>query len=754
MWPGKPLPRTTVHAVSGFDEWNCLIPSGCVQRLSMVLAPWSAEVTETPAASAPDQVLKIFGSPRNTEAFIRWNAPANNGSAITNYFLQYRTSGQSWSTTRQNTVAGNAVSFIKTGLTNGVRYGFRLHATNGEGNGGWSPEEFVTPVADEAIPEQIQNIVSSAGNGAVDLQWPSPLSNGAEVTNYRIQWKSGSQSYAASRQRDTLYAFAAISGLTNGTPHDFRIRATNSIGDGPWSAEVTETPAASAPDQIDMIFSTAGDGQVISEWSAPADNGAGIIRYEVQWRDVNQSFDSSRQVSVTVTNYTRTGLANGTAYFFRVRAVNSAGNGTFSPEDSANPVSPADVPERVTGVSSTPGNASISYTWQAPASVGSSVSSYTIQWKSGSEVYASSRQATSTANAYTLTGLTNGIAYDVRIRAHNTTGAGAWSADEREAPEAQVPGQITIFYGSPRSGGTYLEWAAPDSNGASITAYEVQWRENSQSFDPTRQATPTATSYNVTGLTNGTNYHFRVRATNSVGNGSYSDVIQETPAASSQTYGSAGSYSFAWPWETNKAFVVLEGGGGGGGGGGVGSSTGGAGGGGGGSTNGDDGEATLSLTNAGGNGGGGYRNGGSGSSSGRGAGGGGGGSSSLTQDSITLVARGGGGGGGAGGNNAGHGSLVGGIGSPGTAQFEPTYGGNVGSGQDSNGGNGGDGGTGGSRGGDGGGGQVISMVLNNLNIGDILGVTVGNGGGGAAGSSQANYGTSGSAGRVEIIPLY
>ena len=51
--------------------------------------------------------------------------------------------------------------------------------------------------------------------------------------------------------------------------------------------------------------------------------------------------------------------------------------------------------------------------------------SYTVQWKSGSEAYAASRQQTVTASRTTISGLTNGTTYTVRVQTRHAGGTSA-----------------------------------------------------------------------------------------------------------------------------------------------------------------------------------------------------------------------------------------------------------------------------------------------------------------------------------------
>lgn len=83
--------------------------------------------------------------------------------------------------------------------------------------------------------------------------------------------------------------------------------------------------AITFPGKPGGLSSVAGSGQVTVSWLAPADDGGiPVIKYQVQkngdeiWTDVTSG-----------TTYTFSGLTNGTAYAFQVRAVNVLGAGEF-----------------------------------------------------------------------------------------------------------------------------------------------------------------------------------------------------------------------------------------------------------------------------------------------------------------------------------------------------------------------------------------------------------------------------------------
>ena len=83
------------------------------------------------------------------------------------------------------------------------------------------------------------------------------------------------------------------------------------------------TEAVTVPAAPQSFAPTPGDGQVALSWTAPAiDGGAAISHYEVSSDNGGTWITASSN-----TAHTFTGLTNGTAYTFKVRAVNSVGNG-------------------------------------------------------------------------------------------------------------------------------------------------------------------------------------------------------------------------------------------------------------------------------------------------------------------------------------------------------------------------------------------------------------------------------------------
>ncbi|WP_025694358.1 cadherin-like beta sandwich domain-containing protein [Paenibacillus durus] len=160
-----------------------------------------------------------------------------------------------------------------------------------------------------------------AGDGHVQLAW-SPVDGS---TGYKIYQSLTSGTYGpeVATVTGSTYDFDAT-GLTNGTTSYFVVKATNPGGDSAVSNELSATPRTvpAAPTDVNAV---AGNGQATVSFTAPSDNGGSpIIGYEVTALPGNIIAEG------TSSPITVTGLSNGTAYTFTVKAVNSAGKSAGS----------------------------------------------------------------------------------------------------------------------------------------------------------------------------------------------------------------------------------------------------------------------------------------------------------------------------------------------------------------------------------------------------------------------------------------
>ena len=108
----------------------------------------------------------------------------------------------------------------------------------------------------------------------------------------------------------------------------------------------------------------------------------------------------------------------------------------------------------------------------------------------------------------------------------------AYSASFAAVP-ATVPSVPLSLTATPSSQSVSLAWSVPASDGGSaITDYKVEYAlSNSTTWTVFAHTAATARTANITGLTNGTQYSFRVSAVNAAGTGIATSPVFSTPVA-------------------------------------------------------------------------------------------------------------------------------------------------------------------------------------------------------------------------------
>jgi len=96
---------------------------------------------------------------------------------------------------------------------------------------------------------------------------------------------------------------------------------------------------------------------------------------------------------------------------------------------------------------------------------------------------------------------------------------------------ATAPAAPTGLTGTPSNGSVALSWIAGSNGGSAITDYLIQYSTDQSTWSTFADGTSSATSATVSGLTNGTQYFFRVSAANALGASANSSVASTTPVA-------------------------------------------------------------------------------------------------------------------------------------------------------------------------------------------------------------------------------
>jgi fibronectin type 3 domain-containing protein len=397
----------------------------------------SNELSATPSApaTAPSAPSLNSAMPGNGSVALAWSAPASNGgSAITAYKL-YR--GTSSGNETLLTALGNVTSWTDNTASNGTTYFYKVTALNSVGESATSNELSATPSQPATVPGSPTLNSATAGNASVALAWGAPASNGGSaITGYKVYrgTSSGGETLLTTLGNVTSWNDNTAS---NGSTYYYRVTALNSVGESATSNEVAATPSApaTAPSAPSLSSATPGNGSVALAWSAPSSNGGSAITAYRVYRGTSSGGEILLASLGNVTSWSDSGVTNGTTYYYKVSALNSAGESVASNERSATPTAPATAPGAPTLTGASAGKPrGVALTWNAPTSNGgSAITGYRVYrgTASGGETLLTTLgNVTSWTDASALSGTT----YYYKVTAVNAVGESPRSNELSASP--------------------------------------------------------------------------------------------------------------------------------------------------------------------------------------------------------------------------------------------------------------------------------------------------------------------------------
>lgn len=393
-----------------------------------------------------------------------------------------------------------------------------------------TPTPTPTPTTPLNPPAVITNLVAIAGNASVSLSWTAPVSS--IVRDYVIQYSiNAGSSWTTFNDGTNTSTSTTVTSLTNGTAYLFRVAATNGAGSGSYVTSNSVTPIANTPNAPTITTVTAGDTQIILNWTAPANGGAAITDYVIDYStNVGGSWTNFAHSPSTATSATITGLTNGISYIFRVAAVNSTGTGQYSLYSQA--ATPATTPDAPTSISGTISGSNINLSWLAPPATGGAViTDYIIQYSSNNgSSWTTLNDGVSSSVSSVIPGLVFGSTYVFRVAAVNKAGIGTYSDSSSPLFFALVPSAPSSIQAISTNNNIQLSWSVPNSNGSSIIDYTIQISSNNGVSWTTVSSTQTNNIITISSPTVslGSTYSFRVAARNSIGIGPYVTSSQVT----------------------------------------------------------------------------------------------------------------------------------------------------------------------------------------------------------------------------------
>ncbi|MCY4457947.1 MAG: fibronectin type III domain-containing protein, partial [Acidimicrobiaceae bacterium] len=431
-------------------------------------------------------------------------------------------------------------------------------------NGAWITGS-ATPLGVPGVPG---NPKVTPANKSLVVTWDTPMmtgtspevdNGGTPITGYKISWESPLNSPVGDMTVPATANSYTIPDLGNEFDYYVRVAAVNARGE---SASVPSSPQATSPGPVpgaptgvtvaqppaparSAPADLRGTALVVS-WTAPAAQTgiASVTGYDVQRRtsatpDTTPPAGPGTPVTVphsgtgtTLTDgeTTATALTAGTSYDYRVRAKNGTGNGDVGPWSAWVSGAAEGLPDPVdvNNIEVIGANRSLVVTWTPPASNGSDITRYVVQYGPNRTAADLTRPLTTFSTSVaatalptvTITGLENGVPYIVGITPVNGVGSARQvltAGSDTPMVATAAPATVTAVADPTRAntGATLINvtWSAVPN----VVAYKVEYLDVANSPDSTWQpVSATGTSASTVALASGsTGTYFNAAATRS-----------------------------------------------------------------------------------------------------------------------------------------------------------------------------------------------------------------------------------------------
>ena len=463
---------------------------------------FSPEYTISAAPAAP--VVTAGNSATSGKPMLTWDAV----DGATSYRV-YRATSQNGPYRLLGSVT--TTTYVNTGAKDGVTYYYMVTAVNDSGESAFSNTVSGQNKAVTSKPSApVVKIGNSATSGKPMLTW-NAVSGATSYKVYRATSQNGTYSLLGSV---TVTSYTNT-GAKDGVTYYYKVTAVNDSGESAYSNIVSGqnkavTPKPAAP--VVKIGHSASSGKPMLTWNAVS----GATSYKV-YRATSQNGTYSLLGTVTTTSYINTGAKDGVTYYYKVKAVNSAGESAYSNTVSGQSKSVTPKPSApVVKIGHSASSGKPMLTWNAVDGA-ASYKVYRATTKNGAYTVIN----TTKALTYTNVGAALGTTYYYKVEALNASGK---SIGFSAIVEGKVAPVLAVGYSSV-SGKPQLTWKAVPG----ATEYQV-YRSTQQNSGYSKINTTTSTSYVNTGAKANTTYYYRIVAVKGTAVSDFSNIVSARPS--------------------------------------------------------------------------------------------------------------------------------------------------------------------------------------------------------------------------------
>ncbi|MGG9970230.1 reprolysin-like metallopeptidase [Ferruginibacter sp. SUN002] len=293
---------------------------------------------------------------------------------------------------------------------------------------------------------------SAIGDNTATVSWAAV----ANAISYAVDYKLSSSSTWISAATATTSTSQVLTGLTQGSTYDWRVKATCSAGSGSnVQAQFTTTAPAVCNAPTGLASSAITTSSATVSWAAVS----GAVSYAVDYKLSSSSTWISAATATTSTSVTLSGLVASSVYDWRVATnCSSLSSTATTAQFTTTAVAVCNAPTGLASSAITSSGATVSWTAVSGAS------NYTVDYKlSSSSTWVSAATAI-TSTSVALSGLVASSVYDWRVVTNCTSGTS--TATAAQFTTAAVTTSCTTAYEANET----LATAATIATGTAISA--------------------------------------------------------------------------------------------------------------------------------------------------------------------------------------------------------------------------------------------------------------------------------------------
>ncbi len=541
--------------VSGYNDLavttNSVLVSGLSPGTTYYYQVRAGNVSGVSGNSSAISVLTISGTPvamaatsvSQTSFTANWYL----ATGATGYFIDVATDAAFTSfVSGFNNQSVSSTSISVAGLSPGTTYYYQVRSTNASGD---SPSSNV-----------VSQLTISADPTATDA---GTVTQNSFVANWNTI--AGADGYYIDVATDPGFTLPVsgysdlvvtnnsilVSGLSPGTSYYYQVRSFNASGVSGNSSAITILTIPSTP------TATPATAIAQSGFSANWDTVTGASSYFIDVA-IDVGFSSLvsgySDKSVASNSILVTGLSSGTTYYYQVRSANAGG---ISP--SSNTISQITIPADPTALEETV-NTQTSFTANWSAVTGAT--RYYLDVASDAaftSILTSYNSVSAALNSSVVSGLSNGTTYYYRVRATNAAGTSGNSLTI--AAQTLPANPVAIAANSVTSSSFVANWTAVSG----ATSYRIDIATDNAFTVKVYNDIDVGmlTNYTASSLSSGVIYYYRVRAINSVGSSTYSNVISQitipaAPIATAATSITQANFTANWNTSTGATGYFID----------------------------------------------------------------------------------------------------------------------------------------------------------------------------------------------------